>query len=76
MVSNGLSVAEALSVYTWAASWNGGTEHRRGDIALGNDADVVVLEQDPFLVKPEEIAGIDVTMTFSAGCRVYDSGTI
>ena len=76
MVSNGLSVAEALNVYTWSASWNGGTEQRRGDIALGNDADVVVLEQDPFLVKPEEIAGIDVTMTFSAGCRVYDSGTI
>ena len=76
MVNNGLSVAEALCVYTWSASWNGSTEHRRGDIALGNDADVVVLEQDPFLVKPEEISAIDVTMTFSAGCRVYDSGTI
>ena len=76
MVSDGLSAAEALSIYTWSASWNGGAEQRRGEIALGNDADLVVLEQDPYLVKPEEIAGIDVTMTFSAGNLVYDSGTI
>ena len=39
-------------------------------------ADIVILEQDPFLVRPEEIAGIDVTMTFCAGCAVYDSGVI
>ena len=76
MISQGLSVAEALNVYTWAGAWNGGVESRRGDLAVGNDADVVVLEQDPFLVKPEEIAGIDVTMTFSAGRKVYDSGAV
>ena len=56
LVSHGLSVAEALSVCTWSASWNAGNEQRRGELALGNDADIVVLEQDPFLVRPEEIA--------------------
>ena len=76
MVSRGLSVAEALSVYTWSASWNGGTDQRRGELSLGNDADIVVLEQDPYLVKPEETAGIDVTMTLCAGKIVYDSGTL
>ena len=75
-VSNGLSVAEALSIYTWGAAWNGGNEVRRGEIAVGNDADIVILEQDPFLVRPEEIALIDVTMTFMAGCAVYESGSI
>ena len=75
-VSQGLSVAEALSVYTWSASWNGGAESRRGELAVGNDADIVVLEQDPCLVRPEEIAGIDAAMTFCAGCAVYDSGAI
>lgn len=75
-VAGGLSVAEALSVYTWSASWNAGTEHRRGELSVGNDADIVVLEQDPFLVRPEEISGIDVAMTFCAGCAVYDSGVI
>ena len=76
MVINGLSVSEAVCVYSWSAAWNGRTESRRGDLALGNDADIVVLEKDPFLVSPDEIAGIDVTMTFSAGVCVYDSGTI
>ncbi|MBQ7593758.1 MAG: amidohydrolase family protein [Synergistaceae bacterium] len=76
LVSHGLSVAEALSIYTWSASWNGSCESRRGELALGNDADIVILEQDPFLVRPEEIAGIDVTMTFCAGYVVYDSGVI
>lgn len=73
---HGLSISEALSVYTWSASWNGGNESRRGDIAVGNDADVVVLEQDPYLVRPEEIAGIDISMTLSAGRVVYDSGAV
>ena len=50
LVSHGLSVAEALSIYTWSASWNGSCESRRGELALGNDADIVILEQDPFLV--------------------------
>ena len=76
MIEHGLSTAEALNVYSWAAAWNGGVESRRGELAVGNDADVVVLEQDPFSVKPEETAGIDVTMTFSAGRMVYDSGAI
>ena len=75
-VSKGLSVAEALSVCTWSASWNGGAESRRGELAVGNDADIVILEQDPFLVKQEEISAIDTAMTFCAGCAVYDSGAI
>ncbi len=76
LVMNGLSVAEALSVYTWNAAWNGGNESRRGELAVGSDADIVILEQDPFLVKPEEISLIDVTMTFAAGHLVYESGAL
>ena len=76
LMSGGLNTAEALSVCTWGASWNGGNESRRGEIVVGNDADFVILEQDPFLVSPEEVAGIDVTMTFCAGCAVYNSGAI
>ena len=76
LVSNGLSVAEALNIFTWGAAWNGGYEARRGELAVGNDADIVVLEQDPFSVSPEEIKKIEVTMTFSAGSVVYDSGEI
>ncbi|MBQ7559532.1 MAG: amidohydrolase family protein [Synergistaceae bacterium] len=76
LVTDGLSVAEALSVYTWGAAWNFNNELRRGELAVGNDADVIVLEQDPFLVRPEEISLIDVTMTFCAGNTVYASGAL
>ena len=76
LVMNGLSVAEALSVYTWNAAWNASNESRRGELAVGSDADIVILEQDPFLVRPEEIALIDVAMTFVAGCTVYESGAL
>ena len=75
-VLNGLSVAEALNIFTWGAAWNGSYEARRGELAVGNDADIVVLEQDPFSVSPDEISKIDITMTFSAGSVVYDSGEI
>ena len=76
LVSDGLSVAEALSIYTWSAAWNGGNDLRRGELAVGNDADFVILEQDPFSVRPEEISLIDVTSTFTAGCAVYESGAL
>ena len=72
-VSDGLSVAEALNIYTWGAAWNGGNDLRRGELAVGNDADMVVLEQDPFMVRPEEISLIDVTTTFTAGCVAYEN---
>ena len=76
LVTEGLSVAEALSIYTWCSAWNGGNDLRRGDLAVGNDADLIVLEQDPFLVSPEEISLIDITATFVAGCSVYESGKL
>ena len=74
--NEGLSAAEALNLYTWGSAWNGGNENRRGEISLGCDADLVVLEQDPFLVRPDETAAIDVALTFCAGCAVYESGAI
>ena len=76
LVMNGLSVAEALSIYTWCAAWNGENDFRRGEIAVGNDADLIVLEQDPFFVRPEEISLIDITATFVAGCTVYENGAL
>lgn len=73
LANNGLTMAEILSVYTWNAAWNGKVENRRGEIALGNDADLVVLERDPFLVHPDEAAHIKIAMTFCAGNMTYCS---
>ncbi|NLL37487.1 MAG: amidohydrolase [Fretibacterium sp.] len=62
-----LSVAEAIDLYTWAGAWNGFNEKRRGTIAPGMDADLVVLEQDPFLTSVSDIGNIGVAMTLCGG---------
>jgi predicted amidohydrolase YtcJ len=69
-----LSVAEALSLYTWANAWHGGNERRRGEIASGRDADLVVLEQDPFLTSAADIWKIGVAMTLCGGRVTYRAG--
>ncbi|MDR2176282.1 MAG: amidohydrolase [Synergistaceae bacterium] len=66
-----LSVAEALSLYTWANAWQSGNERRRGEIAPGRDADLTVLEQDPFLVSASDIWKIGVAMTLCGGRITY-----
>jgi predicted amidohydrolase YtcJ len=66
-----LSVAEAISLYTWGNAWHGGNEKRRGEIALGRDADLAVLEQDPFLTPPADLWRIGVAMTFCGGRVTY-----
>ena len=62
-----LSVAEAIGTYTWNGAWNGHNERRRGEIAPGRDADLVVLERDPFLAPARELADIGVAMTLCGG---------
>jgi predicted amidohydrolase YtcJ len=71
-----LSVAEALSLYSWANAWQGGNERRRGEIAPGRDADLVVLEQDPFLVPAADIWKIGVAMTLCGGRTTYRSDDV
>jgi predicted amidohydrolase YtcJ len=71
-----LSVAEALSLYTWGNAWQGGNEKRRGEIVPGRDADLVVLEQDPFLTPVSDIWKIGVAMTLCGGRVTYRSDDI
>ena len=71
-----LTVAEALSLYTWSGAWFGGNEKRRGEIVAGRDADLVVLNEDPFLTKPSELWKIGIAMTICGGCVTYRSDDI
>ena len=71
-----LSVAEALSLYTWANAWQGGNERRCGEIAPGQDADLVVLEEDPFLVPAADIWKISVAMTLCGGRITHRAGDV
>ena len=71
-----LSVAEAIGTYTWNGAWNGQNERRRGEIAPGRDADLVVLEQDPFLVPAPDLADIAIAMTLCGGRITHASSEL
>ena len=66
-----LSVAEAISLYTWGNAWLGGNEKRRGEIALGRDADLTVLDRDPFLTPVPDLRKIGAAMTICGGRVTY-----
>jgi predicted amidohydrolase YtcJ len=68
-----ISVAEAISLYTWGVAWLGGNEKRRGEIAVGKDADLTALEEDPFLTAPSDLWKIGVAMTLCGGRITYRS---
>jgi predicted amidohydrolase YtcJ len=62
-----VSPYEALSLYTSRAAFASFDEGTRGTIAKGKRADLVVLERDPRMVKPDEIRNIRVMLTMIGG---------
>ena len=52
-------------------AWTSHQEDRKGRVAPGFLADLVVLDRDPGAVAPEEIREVKVTMTFAGGKLVY-----
>ena len=50
-----LSLFEALAGYTVGAAYAAGCEDRAGKIREGNLADLIVLDQDPFTLLPENL---------------------
>lgn len=69
-----LTPHEAFAMYAWNAAWNGRCEARRGEIAPGRDADLVVLSEDPFSCA--DTSELRAEMTICAGRVTYSSGKI
>src|SRR5699024_1267313 len=67
-----IPVLQALWLYTVGAALSTGQEHVKGRLAPGFVADFVVLEQDPFSVRPTEISNIEITETWVGGRKVWD----
>jgi predicted amidohydrolase YtcJ len=65
-----LDLASALAAYTSGAAYVNHLDET-GTIALGNLADLVVLDRDPFDRPAEEICATRVEQTFVGGKRVY-----
>ncbi|SDT35318.1 amidohydrolase [Microterricola viridarii] len=62
-----LTVAEAISAYTYGGAYAAGQEHTVGRLAPGQFADFIVLDADPFAAEPEALRGITVLSTVVGG---------
>jgi predicted amidohydrolase YtcJ len=69
-----IDVPQALEAYTTGSAAAEGTESKKGTLAPGMLADLVVLSADPTAVTPDKIAEIEVLMTMVGGRVVYRRG--
>jgi len=68
--SQRLSVAEALRAYTMGGAFAGNAEHEVGSIEPGKLADLILLDENPFL-EPAAIKDMKVQLTIFNGQVVY-----
>jgi len=66
-----ITVEEALRAYTSGNAWGVFAEARRGKLAPGYDADLVILDQDLTAIPPEALERVGVRTTVVAGKVVF-----
>jgi predicted amidohydrolase YtcJ len=67
-----VSVDAALRAVTIDAAWSLRLDHEVGSIAVGKKADFVVLEKNPYDVRPSQIRDIPIWGTVYEG-RVFEA---
>jgi predicted amidohydrolase YtcJ len=68
-----VSAHAALRALTIDAAYQYGEEDRKGSIAAGKLADLVVLDRNPLEVAPEEIKDVRVVQTLKEGKAIYEA---
>jgi predicted amidohydrolase YtcJ len=69
-----LTVEQAVNAYTQGSSYARFSDDRIGTLDVGKEADLAVLSQDIFSMKPEEIAKARVVITMVGGKVVFSEG--
>jgi predicted amidohydrolase YtcJ len=69
-----LTISTALACSTWGSAFAAFGEDRRGTVAVGRPADLVVLDRDLLAGGPDKIAGTRVLATILGGGVVYRAG--
>ena len=67
-----LSVYEAVCLFSKNIAYATGDEDVLGTIEVNKFADLTILNENPFEIKPEKLKDIQVAMTFVAGRKVFD----
>ncbi|MGB3485577.1 MAG: amidohydrolase [Mycobacterium sp.] len=67
----GLDLSTCLSGFTREAAYAAGIDHHTGMLRVGRDADVVLLDTDPFAVDPAELGAVRVVATYVRGELMY-----
>lgn len=66
-----ITVDEAIRAVTAQAAAQIGQAHLIGTLEAGKEADLVVLEKDPYKVSPDAIMDIKVSQTWVAGEKIF-----
>lgn len=66
-----LDLQTCLTGFTRHAAYAAGMEQHTGSLTVGRDADIVLLDRDPFAVEPHEVSSVEVTATYVRGEQVY-----
>ena len=67
-----ITVEQAVNAYTQGSAYARFSEDKLGTLEVGKEADLAVLSQDIFSVKPEDISKTKVLTTMVAGKIVFD----
>jgi len=67
-----ISIADAIRAYTWGSAYAEFEDHRKGTLAPGKFADLVVLSQDITALPASEILRTEVLLTMVGGKIVYE----
>jgi predicted amidohydrolase YtcJ len=67
----GLTVAQALQLYTSKGAYVNYAENCVGSLYPGKFADIIVLDENPLEIDPKGLKDIHVSMTFINGKEVY-----
>lgn len=66
-----ISREEALRLYTHGSAWTSREQEKRGTLAVGKLADIVVLSSDYFTIPDEAIKNLESVLTILGGKPVY-----
>lgn len=67
-----INMADAIRAYTWGSAYAEFEEHRKGTLAPGKFADLVVLSQDITRIPAREVLHTEVLLTLVGGKIVYE----